>query len=234
LLASGPVEHLIAKSDIAVENGKPKIRASAMSLMPEGLEAMPDQDFRDMMWFFLNPPADNKPWTRELRKELLGDDNPGPGAKKSAGAEPPVDMESVALWNPDWRVNCPPFEGAPAKLTEFHGRKNVLMTHPVSREQPAALERTLDVPRDAKLRFAVAAHDQGDWQLRIVVNGKLFLEQVIQKSGARWKKFDLSLNRWAGQRVTIRLENAANGWSWEFGYWADIEVVTAEQTARAE
>src|SRR4030095_14897377 len=32
LLASGPVEHVLAKSDIAVENGKPKIRTSQLSL----------------------------------------------------------------------------------------------------------------------------------------------------------------------------------------------------------
>lgn len=72
LLAAGPVEHLIAKSDIALENGQPKIRTSELSLMPEGLEAMPDKDFRDMVWYLLNPPGDNRPWTPALRTELLG------------------------------------------------------------------------------------------------------------------------------------------------------------------
>jgi len=71
LLASGPIEHVLAKSDIAVENGKPKIRTSLLSLMPEGLEVLPDKDFRDMIWFILNPPQDQRPWTKELRKELL-------------------------------------------------------------------------------------------------------------------------------------------------------------------
>jgi putative membrane-bound dehydrogenase-like protein len=77
LVASGPIEHVLAKSDIAVENGKPKIRTSQLSLMPEGLEAVPDKDFRDLIWFILNPPGDNKPWTKELRKELLGDEKAG-------------------------------------------------------------------------------------------------------------------------------------------------------------
>ena len=81
LLASGPVEHVLAKSDIAVENGKPKIRTSQLSLMPEGLEAVPDKDFRDLIWFILNPPGDNKPWTKELRKELLGDEKAGLGVR---------------------------------------------------------------------------------------------------------------------------------------------------------
>jgi len=73
LLASGPVEHVLARSDIAVENGKPKIRTSQLSLMPEGLEVLPDKDFRDMIWFILNPPQDQRPWTKELRKELIGE-----------------------------------------------------------------------------------------------------------------------------------------------------------------
>src|SRR5262249_54093444 len=72
LLASGPTEHVIARSDIAVENGKPKIRTSQLSLMPEGLEAMPDADFRNLIWFILNPPQDNRPLTPALRKELIG------------------------------------------------------------------------------------------------------------------------------------------------------------------
>jgi putative membrane-bound dehydrogenase-like protein len=81
LLASGPVEHVLAKSDIAVENGKPKIRTGQLSLMPEGLEALPDKDFRDMIWFLLNPPQDQRPWTKELRRELVGDENAGPGRR---------------------------------------------------------------------------------------------------------------------------------------------------------
>ncbi|MST01230.1 MAG: dehydrogenase [Pedosphaera sp.] len=77
LLAAGPTEHVIAKSDIAVKDGKPKIRTLHSSLMPEGLEQMPDKDFRDLIWFLLNPPQDNRPWTPALRKELLGDETAG-------------------------------------------------------------------------------------------------------------------------------------------------------------
>jgi putative heme-binding domain-containing protein len=73
LLASGPTEHLVSRSDIAIENGKPKVRTSDVSLMPEGLEQMPDEDFRNLIWYFLNPPQDNRPWTPALRKELIGD-----------------------------------------------------------------------------------------------------------------------------------------------------------------
>ena len=81
LLASGPTENIIARSDIAVVNGKPGIRTSALSLMPEGLEQMSDADFRNMIWYLLNPPGDNRPMTPQLWKELTGEDMP---AKKSA------------------------------------------------------------------------------------------------------------------------------------------------------
>ncbi len=74
LIASGPTEHIIARSDIAMANGKPSIRTSELSLMPEGLEQMPDAEFRNLIWFLLNPPQDNRPWTPALRKELLGEE----------------------------------------------------------------------------------------------------------------------------------------------------------------
>ncbi len=175
LVAVGPVEHTIAKSDIKVVNGKLAIRKTELSLMPEGLEQIPDKDFRDLLMFILNPPEDNRPWTPALRRELLGTEEKKTADASAAGArtvtsartetdatrEPDGprsddfrgkgaaqhDGESVALWNPDWSVTCPPFEGAPKKLTEFAGRKNVLLTHPASRTQPSSIERTVEVPQ---------------------------------------------------------------------------------------
>ena len=233
LVASGPTEHIIARSDIALENSKPKIRTSELSLMPEGLEAIPDKEFRDLIWYLLNPPGDKRAWTPALRKELLGDENAGQ-PRKNATAFPPVDMESVSLWNPDWRVNCPPFEGAPAKLAEYSGRKNVLMTHPKDRATPSALERAFDVPRQgATLRFAVAAHEQGDWEMRVIANGELLKKQRIDRAGERWKQISVDLGRFAGKTVSLRLENCANDRAWEFGYWADLSLTSPDPGARA-
>ena len=69
LLASGPKEETIARSDIA------DMRVSELSVMPEGLEQMPEEDWRNMIWFILNPPQDKRPMTPALRKELLGSAN---------------------------------------------------------------------------------------------------------------------------------------------------------------
>jgi putative membrane-bound dehydrogenase-like protein len=84
LVASGPTEHTIAKSDIKLVNGKPAIRKTELSLMPDGLEQIPEKDFRDLMMFILNPPGDKRAWTPALRKELIGDESAG---RKAASAK---------------------------------------------------------------------------------------------------------------------------------------------------
>jgi putative heme-binding domain-containing protein len=49
LLSAGPKEEVVAKTDIA------EMRVSELSVMPEGLEQMPDNDFRNLILFILNP-----------------------------------------------------------------------------------------------------------------------------------------------------------------------------------
>lgn len=45
---------------------------SDLSLMPEGLEQIPDHDFRDLIWYILAPPQEG-PLTTEHRRALIGD-----------------------------------------------------------------------------------------------------------------------------------------------------------------
>jgi putative membrane-bound dehydrogenase-like protein len=54
LLSSGPKEDVVAKSDIASR------RVSELSVMPEGLEQMPNADFRNLISYILHPPQDEK------------------------------------------------------------------------------------------------------------------------------------------------------------------------------
>jgi putative heme-binding domain-containing protein len=51
LLSSGPKEEVVAKSDIET------MKVSELSVMPEGLEQMPDADFRNLVLYILNPEA---------------------------------------------------------------------------------------------------------------------------------------------------------------------------------
>jgi putative membrane-bound dehydrogenase-like protein len=221
LLATGPKEEVVAKSEIA------SMKISELSVMPEGLEQMPDADFRNLIWYILNPPQDNKPLNQQRRKELIGSDG-----ESSAMFQRATDGESVALWNPAWLVICPDFEEAPNKLPEYAGRRNVLVTHPFDRQKPAALERTTEIPAGQKtvLSFEVAAHEQGDWELRVLADSELLRKEVIDRKGDRWKQIRIDLSRFAGQKIKLRLENAANDWQWEFGFWSNLELKSSESS----
>jgi len=52
LLSAGPKEEVVAKSDVA------SMRVSELSVMPEGLEQMPEADFRNLILYVLNPPQE--------------------------------------------------------------------------------------------------------------------------------------------------------------------------------
>jgi putative membrane-bound dehydrogenase-like protein len=229
LLLQGGREEVIAKSDVKSQ------RTLESSVMPEGLDQIPDADFRNLIWYILAPPQEGPltPAKRETIRKSAGQTNPGSASREPAG--PGVDRESVALWNPQWNVVAPDFEGTPRKLPEHLGRSNVLQTHPFpDRTTPAAIERRLELPADrtSTLRFAVAAHDQGDWQLRVRVDGRVLHESTITHEGARWRTVSVDLKDYAGRTVVLRLENAANDWAWEFAYWADLELRTGQLAGR--
>ena len=245
ILSAGPKEDVVAKSDIA------KLRVSELSVMAEGLEQMPDADFRNLIAYILNPPGDKAPfsWKNDVGSGAgvppATPSKGGKGDEKKAGTtgdanalrlgQPrSVDWESVSLWNPQWRVIAPEFEGTPVKLLDYAGKQNVLLTHPFDREKPAALERELTIPAGQKttLKFNVAAHEKGDWELRVLANGKpLHKQTVVRKGNEVWQPVSVDLSSLAGQKVALRLENAANGWSWEFGYWAALELKSERVTA---
>jgi putative membrane-bound dehydrogenase-like protein len=234
LLAAGPKEEIVAKSQIE------HLRVSQLSVMPEGLEQLPDADFRNLIAYILNPPGDKQPfsWKNESAPApARGADN-APKGKKTSSNFAPIDRESVSLWNPEWTVDAPDFEGTPRKHVEFAGRRNVLETHPHSREQASGFEREVTLPATGKaaaLRFSVAAHEKGDWELRVLANGKPLLKQTVSRSDSGekvWQEFAVDLSAFAGQTVKLRLENAANGWAWEFGYWSDVRIEKQASSAR--
>jgi putative heme-binding domain-containing protein len=54
LLAQGAVEHAVRRKDIK------KLRTENLSVMPEGLEDMPEQDFRNLIWYVFGHPDDER------------------------------------------------------------------------------------------------------------------------------------------------------------------------------
>lgn len=125
---------------------------------------------------------------------------------------------------PGWQISqCGP-DMAPGIEDDFHGKKNVLKSHPLNRTTACLLTRAWDVKDGQKttLRLCVTNHPKYDWLLRIRVNGSIQLEKTI--SGDAWQEIRFDLTPFAGSKVQLELENAPNGWMCEAGYWSQLEV----------
>lgn len=134
----------------------------------------------------------------------------------------------AAMWS-EWKITSTQEPGSTGLLATYGDRSSVYMTHPIDRNTPAKLEREVDIPSGKKttLSFWVAPHQNGDFELRVYVDNKEVLKEMVGPKGSGWreKKIDLSLH--AGKRVALRLENAANDWDWEHAYWSDL-ILTSE------
>jgi hypothetical protein len=135
----------------------------------------------------------------------------------------------VERWASGWRLVASGDEMDPG-VRAVLGRSPVLVTHPVSTRVPAAIEKRVRIPgSQPRLRLTVTSatdSEEADWELRVLVDGKLLEKRTIQATN-RWEEIEIDLGAYAGREVTLRLENAAGGarqWAWEAGYWARADV----------
>jgi len=174
-------------------------------------------------------PVANSRFTEE---EMARINPPAPQPKKKKGQSPGKKDISAAVtkFAPGWTVTNCGNDMSPGLRDDLQGRKNVLLTHPFSTTVPCVLRRTVAVPagKTTALRLVVGHHPNGDWQLAVKVAGKERLKRLIGKSTTEegWATLTVDLSSYAGKSVEIALENRANGWSWEAGYWAEIAIET--------
>lgn len=137
------------------------------------------------------------------------------------------DLQTVA---PGWQLRqCGP-DMEPGLREEFRGRKNVFLSHPLDRDTPCVLARTIDVPagKTTALRIAVTHDPRGDFTLRVRVDGQTVLEKEIGPASVAdgWADLSVDLTPHAGKSVDVELLNCCNGWQFEAAYWAGVEVVS--------
>jgi len=220
LLGAGGAAQVVPRDQITT------LTNTKQSLMPMGFGGLPDNAFRDLIWYILAPPEEG-PLTPAKKDLLIKGVEFAEASTKPKGTNwRAIDWESVSLWNPDWKVNAPDFERTPVKFAEYHGKTNVLMMHPFpDKKTPASLERKLKIEAGkTKLTFNVAADDRGDWMVKAVANGQVVKEMTVDHEKPRWKTIEIDLAKFVGQEVTLRLEAHANGWSMEFAYWHGITL----------
>ncbi len=213
LKVQGDKQEIIARTDID------EVVPSKLSLMPEGLEKqIQPQEMRDLFAYIT---LDKPPEDAEAR--LLIGSRIVPGESDKADGFPSLIEQLLPGYS-----SPKSGEGGIAILADYHDRP-ALRTHPVSRTEPTVLTTTTTLPTAAtiKLRLSVAAHDQGDWQLVVNVNGETRHQSIVKRNGNKveWREITVDLCNLAGEAVTIELQNKANDWSNEFAYWNAAEIV---------
>ena len=125
-------------------------------------------------------------------------------------------------------------EGGVKPQPEFRNEFAV-QTHPLSRTMPCVLHRHLEVAegKTTKLRIRASYHPHGNWQLRVLANKKVIHDQIVSYETVKkeWLDLEIDLTKFAGKHVDLELENRANDWAWEFGFWGKVEVVSTAVVA---
>lgn len=118
-------------------------------------------------------------------------------------------------------------EGGVRKLTSFRN-ETAVQTHPLNKNVPCRLTRRLQVPegKTTTLKIRGSYHPHGDWQLRVLADKEVLVDRIVSYQNIQHEWFDqeVDLSRFAGNAITLTLENRANNWSNEFGYWGSVKV----------
>lgn len=128
-----------------------------------------------------------------------------------------------------WKItDCGP-DMNPGILSEYNGRKNVLVTHPLERGKPCVISREIDLTPSAPrlLRLAVSHYPQGDWDLIVKVDGKELARETVGPNSKKkdgWVELEYDLKDYAGKKIKLELLNQPTDWAWEAAYWSKIEL----------
>jgi putative membrane-bound dehydrogenase-like protein len=141
-----------------------------------------------------------------------------------------------AQWQKEIQKIAPGFEAWDVGLLgvvshEEFRNQIAFQTHPLSREKPSTLKRHLEVPKGktTTLKIRVSHHQHSDWQLRVLAGKELLSDQIVgPKTVAKdeWLNVEVDLSRYAGKHIDLTLENRANNWSSEWGYWGSVKILS--------
>jgi hypothetical protein len=141
--------------------------------------------------------------------------------------------QDFAAWNDQWLVETGGWPEAEV-LAEYLGERTVLRSHPFSETEPARLATVVAVPATGgQLRLRVTCNGRPadvDWLMRVKLGETIHEEPIHWIDGRpQWQDFSYDLAPWAGQTLTIVLENAVlNKFGWEAGFWASPQLLDAD------
>lgn len=164
--------------------------------------------------------------TRFTEKEMA-QINPPPEPEKRKNKRKDI-ARAVEKFAPGWQISDCGADMNPGLRDEWQGRKNVLVTHPLSKSVPCVLTRKVNIPPDTAtvLNLGVGHYSKGDWTLTVKTDGATLLKKKISEGTCTdgWAEITVDLSSHAGESIKLELENRADGWSWEAGYWSHIAI----------
>jgi hypothetical protein len=204
-------------------------------------EDIEDPNLPRMVWFGLEPMVP-KHSQQALQLAVAGKYPKLPGfvarrllGEADAGKQNPPKQQSASEQNQTIQRVAAGFkvqnvgERGVVYHTVFRNRTAV-QTHPLNRETPCVLSRTVDVPAKAKtkLKMSVSHHPHGDWQLRVLAGKEVLSQQIVRSSEVdkEWLEVTVDLSRFAGHKIELSIENRANDWKNEWAYWHTIQIVS--------
>jgi len=128
-----------------------------------------------------------------------------------------------------WKVAKCGGDMSPGFYEDIQGKKNVLMTHPLSRTVACVMSKKAKIAAGkATLGLTVGHHPEGDWVLIVKADGKELLKKTIGPESAKdlWTDVEVDLSQYAGKEVKLELINQPSEWKFEAGYWAKIELTS--------
>ena len=136
--------------------------------------------------------------------------------------------EAIGKFAPGWKVSKCGDDMDPGLKEELRGKKNVLLTHPLSQTVGCVLSRTVTLPPNLKstLKLVVGHDARGDWDLIVKANGDELLKKTIGPDSTTlgWTEVTVDLSKCAGQEVKLELVNEPTDWHFEAAYWAEISL----------
>jgi hypothetical protein len=119
-------------------------------------------------------------------------------------------------------------------MEESFRNEPVLQTHPLNRNAPAVFSRHLNIAEGVvtKLKMRVSYHPHGDWNLRVIVGDEVLDDRIISYGtiGEEWLELEYDLSKYAGEPTELSIENGANDWKNEFGFWSYIKIFSEENS----
>ncbi|MEM7144414.1 MAG: PVC-type heme-binding CxxCH protein [Verrucomicrobiota bacterium] len=208
-------------------------------------EDVDDHNIPRMLWFALEPMVPETPdkalllasrsaipmLQEHTARRLVSGDLPPPPTRKGAAANTaltPAWQRIIDKMAPGFQVDQVG-EGGVVQLESFRN-EDAVQTHPFNENVPCILTRHYDVPRDktTTLKIRASYHPHGDWQLRVRANNEILADEIVsyQTVQDEWLTLEIDLTPYAGEHLDLIIENAANDWKNEFGYWGSIQITS--------